>query len=78
MEDPESVGRIVRPAVEPSNIESLKGRKVGAGFKSPKQGLGPGKVLLLKKCSHPGESFCGNAGWFFLSLGAETEHDETQ
>src|ERR1700722_7092835 len=78
VEDPESIGRIVRPAVEPPNIESLKGRKVGAGFKSPKQDLGPGKILLLKKCSYPGKSFCGDAGWFLLSLRAETEHDETQ
>lgn len=62
VEDPESVGRIVRPAVEPSNIESLERSKVGAGFKRPKQGLGLGKVLLLEKRSYPGEGFCGNAG----------------
>ena len=78
VEDPESVLRIVRSPVEPSDIESLQRCQVRTGLKSPKQGPGPGIVLLLEKRTHLGKVFCREAGWFFLGCRAEAGHDETQ
>ena len=78
VEEPESVWRIVCPTVEPSNIELFKRYKVRTRFKTAKQRLRPGIVLLLEKRSHLGEGFCGEAGWLFLGRRAEAGHNETQ